>query len=228
MVAVVVGDTGSGKRSAVAATLLSLAQRNIIRIEGLDSRRYTLTVPPESARRHARSRRRCWPSCARRAKSRRRPRSPVRRCGARMPTASAAGFTRVAAKQAYKNRLLRLTLAMAVLLPASITMGVVALIGSGGTSVLAWIVAFAGPIVGLAAARLTGANLTSPRAFGTGSVAAVPQLAAPQLGARRGSARRASSCGASRSCTRPRSAPRRSRPRISASADGGHRAVPGG
>jgi uncharacterized membrane protein len=70
-------------------------------------------------------------------------------------------LTRVAAKQAYKERLLRVTLAMTVLLPASVAMGVVALIGSGGSSVLAWIVAFAGPVVGLFAARLTGANLTA-------------------------------------------------------------------
>jgi hypothetical protein len=160
LVAVVVGDTGTGKRSAVAATLLSLAHRDVIRIEGLDSRRYTLTVPPGA---------RGATPFEEAVLAELRPQGQV------TSTATFTGpplwgdgadgvsrrLTRVAAKQAYKTRLLRVTLAMTVLLPASVAMGVVALIGSGGTSVLAWIVAIAGPILGLFAARLTGANLTA-------------------------------------------------------------------
>ena len=46
LVAVVVGDAGPGERSAVAATLLGLAHRGVIRIDGIDSERYTLTIPP--------------------------------------------------------------------------------------------------------------------------------------------------------------------------------------
>ncbi|MET0910366.1 MAG: hypothetical protein ABWZ99_12935, partial [Ilumatobacteraceae bacterium] len=41
LVAAVVGDTGRGARSAVAATLLALAYRGVIEIDGIDSERYT-------------------------------------------------------------------------------------------------------------------------------------------------------------------------------------------
>jgi hypothetical protein len=45
LVGIVVGDTGPGERSAVAATLLALAHRGVIKIDGIDSERYTLTIP---------------------------------------------------------------------------------------------------------------------------------------------------------------------------------------
>lgn len=164
LVSVVVGGAGPGDRSISAATLLALAHRGVIRIEGLDSERYTLTVPIGA-----------------------RGSTPTEEAvlGELRPqgqTSSTATFTgpplwgadapavarrlkRVIMKEAHKAGLLRVTLAAGVLVPASIAMGIVALIGSKGDSVLAWIITFAGPVVAFLAAVLTGVNLTARGRF---------------------------------------------------------------
>lgn len=160
LVAAVVGDAGRGKRSAVAATLLSLAHRGVLRIEGVDSERYTLTIPPGA---------RGSTPFEEAVLAELRPQGQVSSTatltgpplwGATAP-AVARRLTRLAAKQARKARLIRVTLAAGVLIPASLAMGIVALIASGGSSWLAWLVAFAGPVLALVATLLTGTNLTA-------------------------------------------------------------------
>ncbi len=160
LVAVVVGDAGPGERSAVAATLLGLAHRGVIRIDGIDSERYTLTIPPGA---------RGATTFEEAALSELRPQGMV------TATATLTGpplwggsgrsigrtLTRVAVKEAKSARLLRVTLTAWVLIPASLAMGIVALIASAGSSWLAWVVTFVGPVLALVATVLTGTNLTA-------------------------------------------------------------------
>lgn len=160
LVSVVVGGAGPGDRSITAATLLALAHRGVIRIEGIDSERYTLTVPIGA--------RGATPT----------EEAVLAELRPQGQTTSTATFTgpplwgedapavarrlkKVVMKEAHKAKLLRVTLAAGVLIPASLALGIVALIGSQGDSVLAWIVTFAGPVVAFFAAALTGVNLTA-------------------------------------------------------------------
>jgi hypothetical protein len=160
LVSVVVGGAGPGDRSITAATLLALAHRGVIRIEGLDSERYTLTVPM-GARGSTTTEEAVL--------------DELRPQGQTTSTATFSGpplwgddapavarrLKKVVIKEAHKAGLLRVTLAAGVLVPASLAMGIVALVGSQGDSVLAWIVTFAGPVVAFFAAALTGVNLTA-------------------------------------------------------------------
>jgi hypothetical protein len=160
LVGVVVGDAGRGQRSVVAATLLALAHRGVIRLDGLDSERYTLTVPP-GARGSTPTEEAVL--------------SELRPQGQLTSTATFSGpplwgkdspqvakrLAKVVAKEAHKARLVRVTLAATVLVPASLAIGIVALIGTGGGSWLAWVVTFAGPVLAAFAALLTGTNLTA-------------------------------------------------------------------
>jgi Predicted membrane protein (DUF2207) len=160
LVAVVVGDSGPGDRSAVAATLLMLAQRGVVRIDGIDSERYTLTIPAGARGATA------FEEAVL---------EELRPQGKLTATATLTGpplwgdsgasisrrFTGTAVKEAKQARLVRVTLTAWVLMPASLAMGIVALIASGGTSLLAWVVTFVGPLLALVATVLTGVNLTA-------------------------------------------------------------------
>lgn len=160
LVAMVVGDSGPGERSAVGATLLSLAHRGVIKIDGIDSTRYTLRIPAGA-----------------------RGTTPfeeavlaeLRPQGKLTATATLTGpplwgdggpavkrrLSRIAFREARRQGLLRVILTSWVLIPASAAMGVLALIASGGSSWLAWTVTFLGPVLALAATVLTGTNLTA-------------------------------------------------------------------
>jgi hypothetical protein len=63
-------------------------------------------------------------------------------------------------REGRRHHLVRVTLSALVLVPAALAMGVVALVGSEGASVLAWVAAVRGPVVALVAAGLTGVSLT--------------------------------------------------------------------
>ena len=160
LVATVVGDTGPGERSAVAATLLSLHHRNVISIAGIDSERFTLTIPPG-----ARGSTPFDEAVLAELRPQGRVDSTATLTGPPLwgPSGAAAGrrLARLAFKEAKQQRLLRVTLTAWVLIPASIAMGVVALIASGGSSWLAWLVTFAGPVVAWLAMVLTGTSLTA-------------------------------------------------------------------
>ena len=160
LVGVVVGDAGRGERSIVSATLLALAHRGVIRIDGVDSERYTLTVPPGA---------RGSTTFEEAVLAELRPQGQLTSTatfsgpplwGKEAP-AVARRLRKVVLREAHRKRLLRVTLAATVLVPASLAMGIIALIGSGGTSVLAWLVTFVGPIVAVLASLLTGTNLTA-------------------------------------------------------------------
>jgi hypothetical protein len=69
-------------------------------------------------------------------------------------------LARVAADDACTRGLVRVTLSAWILIPASLAMGIVALVASGGSSWLAWLITFAGPVVALLATLLTGVSLT--------------------------------------------------------------------
>jgi hypothetical protein len=155
-----VGDARSGDRSAVAGTLLELARRDVITVEGIDSRRFTLTVP----------------SGARGATvfeeavlAKLRPQGQVS-ASATMTgpplwgpegRSVARSLRRVLVVQAFRQHLVKLTLSALVLVPASIAMGVVAVIGSGGLSALGWFAVFAGPVLAVIAALTSGVTLTA-------------------------------------------------------------------
>lgn len=160
LVGVVVGDAGRGDRSAVASTLLALAHRGVIEIDGIDSERYRLTIPVGAKGG---------------TKFEEAVLTELRPQGQLSSTATLTGpplwgtgsaafarqFDRLATATAREERLLRVTLTAWVLVPASVAMGIVALIASGGSSWLAWLITFAGPVVALAATLLTGVSLTA-------------------------------------------------------------------
>ncbi len=159
VVAVLVGGTGRGARSAVAATLLALAERGVIQIDGIDSQRYTLTIPPG----------------ARGNEFEEVVLSELRPQGQRTATATLTGpplwgaggasverrLAIVAGSAARTARLVRVTLTAWVLVPASLMMGVAAIVGSGGSSWLAWTMTLVGPLVAVVAMVLTGTSLTA-------------------------------------------------------------------
>lgn len=160
LVGVVVGDDGPGERSAVAATLLSLHHRNTITIAGIDSERYTLTIPPGA---------RGATDLEEAVLAELRPQGQVNSTATLTgpPLWGSSGRTvsrrlaRVAVEKAKEERLVRVTLTAWVLVPASIAMGIVALIASGGSSGLAWLVTLAGPVIAWVATVLTGISLTA-------------------------------------------------------------------
>lgn len=159
MVGAVVGDAGPGERSAVGGTLLNLAHRGVIRIDGIDSQRYTLTVPPG-----ARGETKFEEAVL----------NELRPQGSVAATATLTGpplwgpeapainrkLGRLALREAMRQGLVRLTLGLTVLVPASLAIGITALIVSGGRSRLALFVTFAGPLIAVFAALLTGLSLT--------------------------------------------------------------------
>ena len=142
----------------MAATLLRLATRGVIGIEGIDSERYTLTILP----RHGET------AFEEAVLDELRPQGKLTAtatltgppCGERRRV-DLRGLTRIAVKEAKQARLVRVTLtALSVLIPASLAMGIVALIASDGTSWLAWMVTVVGPLLALVATVPTGVNLS--------------------------------------------------------------------
>ncbi len=160
LVGVVVGDAGPGERSAVAATLLDLAHRGVIEIEGVTSKRFKLTIPAGA---HGAT------PFEEAALAELRPQGQV------TATATLTGpplwgsdapaigrrLTSVAVKEAKQARLLRVTLTAWVLIPASLAMGIVALIASSGSSWLAWSITLLGPVLAIVVTLVTGTNLTA-------------------------------------------------------------------
>ena len=159
VVSVLVGGAGPGDRSAVAAVLLGLAERGAIHIDGTDSRRYTLTIP-------AGVRGDVFEEVVL---------SELRPQGQKTSTATLTGpplwgaggasverrLARVAGSAAREARLIRVTLTAWVLVPASFAMGLVAVVGSSGSSRLAVTMMLVGPLVAVAATVLTGTSLTA-------------------------------------------------------------------
>ena len=160
LVATVVGDDGPGDRSAVAATLLALAHRGAISIEGTNSQRYRLTIPSDT---HGAT------PFEEAVLGELRPQGQVSATATLTGpplwgddrTSIARRLERVAMSESLAAGLLRVTLTAWVLIPASVAMGVVALIASGGSSWLAWLVTFAGPVLAVVATVLTGTSLTA-------------------------------------------------------------------
>jgi uncharacterized protein (TIGR04222 family) len=155
----VVGGAGPGERSLVAGALLSLAQRGVISIEGLDSQRFVLTVPAGA---------RGDTPFEEAVVAALRPQGQV------TATATFTGpplwgpdgakvarrLRRVALFTALRRRLVRVTLSALVLLPVAVAMGAIALAGSGGLSVLGWFAVLAGPLLAIGAVVFTGVSLT--------------------------------------------------------------------
>ena len=160
LVATVVGDTGPGERSAVAATLLALAYRGVIQIDGVTSDRFRLTIPPGASGKT---------TYEEAVLEELRPQGMLTSTATlhgpplwgESGPAIAGRLAAVAHDEAKRARLLRVTLTAAVLIPASLAMGIVALIASGGSSWLAWIVTIVGPVLAVVATVLTGTNLTA-------------------------------------------------------------------
>ena len=160
LAALTVGGAGPGDRSAVAGTLLELARRGVISIDGVDSRRFTLTVPAGATGA---------------TKIEETVLAQLRPQGQRSATATLTGpplwgpqadraaraIGRVVMAEGLRRRLTRFTLSALVLVPASIAMGIVAVIGSNGLSWLGWFAVFGGPVLALLAGLLSGLSLTA-------------------------------------------------------------------
>ena len=143
----------------MGGALLALAARRVVRIAGLDSERFTLTVPAgakgDTAFEEA-------------VLDALRPQGQVSASatltGPPLWADDAGPLGRrlrgLLLREGRRRDLVRVTLSVLVLVPASLVMGVVALIGSEGSSVLAWIVALGGPVLAGLAAVLTGVSLT--------------------------------------------------------------------
>jgi hypothetical protein len=159
VVSVLVGGAGPGDRSAVAAVLLGLAERGAIHIEGADSRRYTLTIPAGVSGN-------VFEEVVL---------SELRPQGKKTSTATLTGpplwgaggasverrLARVAGNAAREAQLMRVTLTAWVLVPASFAMGLVAVVGSSGSSRLAVTMTLLGPLVAVVATVLTGTSWTA-------------------------------------------------------------------
>jgi hypothetical protein len=154
-----VGDARSGDRSAVAGTLLELARRDVISIDGIDSTRFTLTVPPGA---------RGATVFEEAVLAKLRPQGQLNASATLTGPplwgpegrSVARSLARVLLVQAFRQRLAKLTLSAVVLVPASIAMGVVAVIGSRGMSALGWFAVLGGPVLAMIAALTSGVTLT--------------------------------------------------------------------
>jgi uncharacterized protein (TIGR04222 family) len=155
----VVGGTGPGERSLVAGALLAMAHRGVIGIEGVDSQRFVLTVPAGA---------RGATPFEEAVLAALRPQGQITATatftgpplwGPDGPAVSRR-LRRVATFSALRQRLVRVTLSAIVLLPASLAMGIIALVGSDGLSPLGWFAAVGGPLLAVATVVLTGVSLT--------------------------------------------------------------------
>jgi hypothetical protein len=160
VVAALVGDAGPGRRSAVAATLLSLAHRGVIRIDGITSERYTLTIPTGAV-----GSTKIEETVLAELRPQGQVTSTATLTGPPLWGASGKTVSRrvagLASAEARRARFVRVTLTAWVLIPASLAMGIVALIATGGTSALAWVITIVGPVVALGAVIATGTSLTA-------------------------------------------------------------------
>lgn len=159
LVGMVVGTAGAGDRSVVAGALLSLAHRGVISIDGVDSNRYTLTIPAGA---------RGDTVFEEAVLARLRPQGQVSASatltgpplwgddGDRI----AARLASVLAKEAIKAGLVRTTLSGFVLVPVAVAMGAISIVGSRGISGLGWFAVCAGPLLAVVAAIATGVTLT--------------------------------------------------------------------
>jgi hypothetical protein len=160
LAAFTVGGAGRGDRSAVAGTLLELARRRVIKIEGIDSQRFTLTIPPGA---------RGSTPFEEAVLARLRPQGQIDASATMTgpplwdPEAPAVtrSLGRLLAVQAFRHRLARLTLSMLVLVPVSVAMGLIAVIATEGRSKLAWFVLVGGPLLAVVAAITSGLSLTA-------------------------------------------------------------------
>ena len=154
-----VGGEGPGDRSVVAGTLLELARRGVITIDGIDSERFVLEIPPG-----ARGRTTFEEAVL----------ATLRPQGQLGASATLSGpplwgpdgavvarrLARVLTREGMKAGLIRRTLSILILVPVSVAMGVVAVVGSDGLSGLGLFAAVVGPILAVVAALLTGMSLT--------------------------------------------------------------------
>lgn len=159
LVSLVMGAGGPGERSAVAGTILELARRGVVGIEGIDSERFTLHVPAGA---------RGSTTFEEAVLARLRPQGQVTASAVLTGPplwgpdgdAIARQLSRVLVREGFRRHLVRLQLSALVLVPASIALGVVALVASGGLSAIGWFAVFAGPVLAVAAAVLGGTRLT--------------------------------------------------------------------
>jgi uncharacterized protein (TIGR04222 family) len=159
LVGLVVGTAGRGDRSVVAGSLLALASRRVVRLAGLDSERFTLTVPvgAQGATPFEEA-----------VLAALRPQGQVSASatltGPPLWGEGSGELVRrlhaLLLREGRRRDLVRVTLSALVLVPAALAMGVIAVIGSEGSSVLAWLAAVGGPILAVLAALLTGVSLT--------------------------------------------------------------------
>lgn len=159
LVSQLVGTAGPGRRSAVAGTLLMLAHRGVIEIDGVDSRRYVLRLPAG-----ARGTTRFEEAVL----------DELRPLGNATAAATLTGpplwgkgerkvlrrLASVLFQEGRRQHLHRLTLAPAVLIPGTLVVGFAAVAVSAGASTLAWAVLAVGALLAVVAAGLTGVSLT--------------------------------------------------------------------
>jgi hypothetical protein len=136
-----------------------LSARRVVRLDGLDSERFTLAVPTGATG---------ATPFEEAVLAALRPQGQVHASatltGPPLWADDAGPLVRrlraLLLREGKRRDLVRVTLSALVLVPAALAMGIVALVGSVGASPLAWIAAVGGPFVALLAAVLTGMSLT--------------------------------------------------------------------
>jgi Predicted membrane protein (DUF2207) C-terminal domain len=155
----VVGERGPGSRSVVAATMLELARRNVISLDGTDLRRIVVEVPQGAT--GATKFEQAVLAELRQSDD---PLAAVTRTGPPVwndhGPAAARRLQLALVREARRQRLMRATLPPVVLVVASLAMGLIAIIGNDDGTVLGWIIVFLGPILGVVATVLGGITLT--------------------------------------------------------------------
>ncbi len=159
VVGMLVGTSGGGERSVVAGTLLGLAARREIRIDGIDSERFTLRIPASTSG---------VDEFERLLLTALRPQgqaaAEVMLTGPPLwsdgPHPFVRPMRRAMHKRARGDGLTTPAFSPVVLLVAAVVMGVTALVGSGGRSTVAVVALIAGPVLAIGAGLAAGFALT--------------------------------------------------------------------
>ena len=152
----VVGDTGEGRQSVVAATILDLIRRDVIAISGSDDRRFVLHVPAGTVGTTPFER-----AVLTSLRPINDPTAQTEVAGPPLWTLKASFVHRslqaALLREARREGLTRANLPGRALVALAVAMGVIAIIGGIG---FGWVAAVVGPVLAIAASLMSGVGLT--------------------------------------------------------------------
>jgi Predicted membrane protein (DUF2207) len=156
----VVGAAVKGERSVVAATIVELARRNVVEFTGNDSRRFSLIVPAEAT-----GSTRFEQAVIDSLRLDDDPPVLVERTsphlwGDRSGTVTKR-LRKALLRATLREKLVRVSVPALGLVPMTIAMGAIAIVGTTGGVKFAWFVAVVGPLLALATVASAGLVLTA-------------------------------------------------------------------